>query len=96
MTDQIRRALLQRFKMENASNDSKQKLIDSLDQLIQFSLLDLIMGSLSQEQQEQFLTLFDQDPTGEKAYDFAKNAIPDLEKLVTNTIQKELNGLVAQ
>ncbi len=96
MTDQIRKALLGRFKMENASNESKQKLIDSLDQLIQFSLLDLVMGSLSQEQQEQFLTLFDQDPTGEKAYDFAKNTIPGLEQLVTNNIQKELNGLVAQ
>lgn len=85
--------LVKYLKLENSTPDVQQKVLESFKDLATEVTFAVIMESLNEDDAATYIAYSDEDATGEKAYQFAKDTIPDLEQTVSERLQEELRKI---
>ncbi len=85
--------LIKYLKLEDSTPDVQQKVLESFKDLATEVTFAVIMESLNEADTATYLTYSDEDETGEKAYNFAKDTVPDLEQIISEKLQEELRKI---
>lgn len=89
----VKDSLRELFKIENADPAKQAEFLASFEELAKEIALNCILDELNDADARIFLKLSEEDKTGDKALEFAKSKIPDLETKISQKIGEEINLL---
>lgn len=91
-SDELKKAVLGYFQLDNASAQKQEKFLASINQLGNEIALNTILDGLNDEEAVAFLR-FSEEGEDEKALEYAHIKIPDLNEKISQEIAKTLTEL---
>lgn len=85
--------VLKFLKIENLDSAKKQEFLNGFSEFVNNVVLDFILQNLNDLDAKDFLILLEQDASGTKGFQFAKEKITDFDKKILELVKKEINGL---
>lgn len=90
---EIQNYLLKYFKLEKADSQKKEELLRNIDNLFNEIIINSILSNLDDTDAKMFFQLLEEDKTGSKVIDFAKQKITNLDTKLKEIIFQEIKNL---
>lgn len=85
--------LIKFYNLEEADDAAKKEFLSSFEELSSQVVLDIILKELNDNDAKVFLQAAAQDQTGEKAIEFARQKIQNLDSKISTRLLEEINLL---
>lgn len=94
LPNEIKTVLQTRYKLSSADPQKSEELLSMVETIASQVTLNSILDTLEASDIPTFISLLETDPTGEKAYEFAQQKNPQVGKIISEQLEKELTGIL--
>ena len=96
MNPAVSDAILQKMHLKNADSRKQQEFLEVFEELVSQSAVNTILELIPKKEVRTFLSLTNEDKTGEKAYLFARKHIQNLDEALQRNMEQIIAKLTIQ